>query len=146
MTIPELGTIKAEEKPIVVITSNRTREIHDALKRRCLFYWLDYPDRAKELAVIRSRLPGIDKRLAEQATDFLQGLRRTELAKKPGLSESLDWIRALLALNADRLTPELIEATTACLLKYREDEEFFCGQVWGDPARRAALLKGSGRG
>lgn len=146
VTIPELGTIKAEERPTVVITSNRTREIHDALKRRCLFHWLDYPDRAKELAVIRSRLPGVDQRLAEQATDFLQSFRRTDLTKKPGLSESLDWVQALLTLEADRLTPELIEATTACLLKYREDEEFFKGQIWGDPARRAALLKGCGRG
>ncbi len=123
ITIPELGLIRAQEKPMVVITSNRTREIHDALKRRCLYHWIDYPDFEKELAVVRARIPGLEDELAEQVVHFLQELRTLDLIKKPGLSETLDWARALMALNAGVLDPELIETTMGCILKYREDSD-----------------------
>jgi MoxR-like ATPase len=121
ITIPELGVIKAHEPPVVVVTSNRTREIHDALKRRCLYHWIGFPDLDKELAVIKARLPGVDQKLALQAAEFLQRVRRMELIKKPGLSETLDWLEALTAINARVLDPATVEATLGCLLKYRED-------------------------
>ena len=105
ITIPELGSFAAVHPPIVIITSNRTREIHDALKRRCLYYWIDYPDFQKEMQIITSRLPEAPRRLAEQVTAFIQELRETELYKIPGISETLDWTSALLALNQMELEP-----------------------------------------
>lgn len=121
VTIPELGVIRAAQPPLTIITSNRTREVHDALKRRCLYHWIGFPDFDKELAVLKARLPELEPELGRQVVTFLQALRSMDLVKKPGLSETLDWARALLALNRNRLEPETVEATLGCLLKYRED-------------------------
>ena len=121
VTVPELGTIRASEPPIVVVTSNRTRELHDALKRRCLYHWVGYPDPQTELEILRARLPGIEMRLAGQVVSFVQRLRREELYKAPGVAESLDWMRALMALGVEELTPEWTELTLGTLLKNRED-------------------------
>ena len=134
ITIPELGTYQAVHRPIVVITSNRTREIHDALKRRCLYHWIDYPDFQKELQIVTSKIPGATRRLAEQVTGFIQELRQTELYKIPGVSETLDWTSALLALNQTQLDPQVIDDTLGIMLKYQEDIEL----VRGEPVR--ALL------
>ena len=121
VTIPELGTIRATTPPIVVLTSNRTREVHDALKRRCLYLWIGYPDFDKELRIVEARLPEASQRLAEQVTAFVQELRRVELYKVPGVSETLDWAAALLALDQDQLDPAVIDETIGILLKYQED-------------------------
>ena len=141
ITIPELGEFKATHPPVVIITSNRTREVHDALKRRCLYYWIDYPDFQKEMQIISSRLPGAPRRLAEQVTGFVQELRETELYKIPGISETLDWTSALLALNARELEPEVIDDTLGLMLKYQDDIE----QVRGEPVR-AMLERSRNRG
>ncbi len=123
VTIPELGTIAAAEPPIVIVTSNRTRELHDALKRRCLYHWIGYPEPAMELDILRARLPGMEMRLAQQVVSFVQRLRREELDKVPGVAESLDWMRALMALEVKDLTPEWTELTLGTLLKNRDDIE-----------------------
>ena len=141
ITIPELGVFKAAHPPVVIITSNRTREVHDALKRRCLYYWIDYPDFQKEMQIISSRLPDAPRRLAEQVTGFVQELRETELYKIPGISETLDWTSALLALNARELEPEVIDDTLGLMLKYQDDIE----QVRGEPVR-AMLERSRNRG
>ena len=141
ITIPELGVFKAVHPPVVIITSNRTREVHDALKRRCLYYWIDYPDFQKEMQIISSRLPDAPRRLAEQVTGFVQELRETELYKIPGISETLDWTSALLALNARELEPEVIDDTLGLMLKYQDDIE----QVRGEPVR-AMLERSRNRG
>ncbi len=141
ITIPELGTYRAVHPPIVIITSNRTREIHDALKRRCLYYWVDYPDYQKELQIVTSRLPDAPRRLAEQVTGFIQELRETELFKIPGVSETLDWTAALLALNQTTLDPQVIEDTLGIMLKYQDDIE----QVRGEPVQ-ALLERSQNRG
>jgi MoxR-like ATPase len=121
VTIPELGTIKAEDPPIVIITSNRTRELHDALKRRCLYHWIDYPDVQKELDIITNKIEGISERLALQVATFIHELRREDLYKLPGVAETLDWASALLALNATELNEEIAEATLGAILKHQED-------------------------
>ena len=141
ITIPELGTFQAAHAPIVIITSNRTREVHDALKRRCLYYWIDFPDFQKELQIITSRLPGAPRRLAEQVTAFIQELRETELYKIPGISETLDWTSALLALNQTQLEPEVIDDTLGLMLKYQDDIDL----VRGEPVR-AMLERSRNRG
>ena len=141
ITIPELGVFKAENPPVVIITSNRTREVHDALKRRCLYYWIDYPDFQKEMQIISSRLPEAPRRLAEQVTGFVQELRETELYKIPGISETLDWTSALMALNQRELEPEVIDDTLGLMLKYQDDIE----QVQGEPVR-AMLERSRNRG
>ena len=141
ITIPELGAFRAVHAPIVIITSNRTREVHDALKRRCLYYWIDYPDFQKEMQIITSRLPGAPRRLAEQVTGFIQELRETELYKIPGISETLDWTSALLALNQTQLEPEVIDDTLGLMLKYQDDIEL----VRGEPVR-AMLERSRNRG
>ena len=141
ITIPELGPFKAENPPVVIITSNRTREVHDALKRRCLYYWIDYPDFQKEMQIISSRLPEAPRRLAEQVTGFVQELRETELYKIPGISETLDWTSALMALNQRELEPEVIDDTLGLMLKYQDDIE----QVRGEPVR-AMLERSRNRG
>ena len=145
ITVPEVGTYTAESRPVVVITSNRTREIHDALKRRCLYYWIDYPDLAKETEIVRSKAPGASGRLAGQVTAFVQELRGAELYKVPGVAETLDWTAALVSLNTEQLTPEVIDETLGVMLKYREDVQ----NVRGEQTR--ALLaraqnRGAGRG
>ena len=121
VTIPELGTIKAIEPPIVIITSNRTRELHDALKRRCLYTWIDYPDFEKELRIVTTKVPGVSASLAEQVTRFVQELRRAELYKATGISETLDWIAALVALDQEELDATIIERTLGIVLKNQED-------------------------
>ena len=131
ITIPELGTLQAVHRPIVVITSNRTREIHDALKRRCLYYWIDYPDFQKEMQIVTNKLPEAPRQLAEAVTGFIQELRQTELYKIPGVSETLDWTSALLALNQTELDPQVIDDTLGIVLKYQDDIEL----VRGEPVR-----------
>ena len=131
ITIPELGTYQAVHPPVVIITSNRTREIHDALKRRCLYYWIDYPDYQKELQIVNTRLPDAPRRLAQQVTGFIQELRETELYKIPGVSETIDWTSALLALNQTELDAEVIDDTLGIMLKYQDDIEL----VKGEPVR-----------
>ncbi|MBA2946095.1 MoxR family ATPase [Streptomyces sp. PSKA28] len=123
VTIPELGTLYAESPPVVVLTSNRTREVHDALKRRCLYHWFDHPGFARELAIVRRRLPGVTLRLAEQVTALVQALRAEDLLKPPGVAETIDWAEALDALGATELDAELAVATLGSVLKYREDAE-----------------------
>ena len=121
ITIPELGTLKAEQPPIVIITSNRTREIHDALKRRCFYHWVDYPTAERELQIIRVRLPGVEERLSRQIVAFVQELRRRDLFKLPGVAETLDWTRALTTLDTLELSPAIINDTLGTLLKYQDD-------------------------
>ena len=137
ITVPEIGTFRAPEPPIVVLTSNRTREVHDALKRRCLYLWIDYPDFQKEHRIVTTRLPHVSDRLAEQVTAFVQELRRTELYKVPGVSETLDWAAALVALDRDALDPALIDETLGVLLKYQEDVQAVRGARAGDVLARA---------
>jgi MoxR-like ATPase len=121
VSIPELGTIKAEQPPVVIITSNRTREIHDALKRRCLYHWIDYPDYHKELRIVLSKVPGVPELLSKQVVAFVQELRKLELYKAPGVAETLDWAAALMALDVTSLEPGAIEDTFGALLKYQDD-------------------------
>ncbi len=121
ITIPEIGTIRAEQPPIVVITSNRTREIHDALKRRCFYHWLDYPTAERELEIVRVRVPGIEERLSRRIVAFVQALRERDLFKLPGVAETLDWARALSTLDVLEITPEIVNDTLGTLLKYQDD-------------------------
>jgi MoxR-like ATPase len=121
ITIPEIGTIRAEEPPIVVITSNRTREIHDALKRRCFYYWVDYPDSARELEILRVKAPGAAVDLSRQVVGFVQELRKRDLFKLPGIAETIDWTDALLQLDRISLDPQAINDTLGVLLKYQDD-------------------------
>jgi MoxR-like ATPase len=128
VTIPELGTIRAATPPIVVITSNRTREVHDALKRRCVYYWIDYPDFAKEYRVLTAKVPGASARLAEQIAAFVQELRSVELYKPAGVSETLDWAAALVALDQRTLDRDIVEQTLGVLLKHQEDIRAVSGE------------------
>jgi len=121
ITIPEIGTIKADRPPVVVITSNRTREVHDALKRRCLYHWIDYPSFEKELAIVTAKVPGASAQLTKQVTNFVQELRKVELYKVPGIAETLDWAEALVALDQQSITPSIIQDTLGVLLKYEDD-------------------------
>ena len=128
VTIPELGTIRAHTPPVVIITSNRTREVHDALKRRCLYHWIDYPDFDKELRIVLAKVPGAPERLAAQVTAFVQELRGLELYKAAGVSETLDWVAALVALNRETLTPAVVEQTLGVLLKNQDDIDAVRGE------------------
>ncbi|HEV2628934.1 MAG TPA: MoxR family ATPase [Pseudolabrys sp.] len=121
VTVPELGTVKAPHPPIVVVTSNRTREVHDALKRRCLYHWVGYPDAARELKILRTKVPGIAKKLSEQVVAFVQRLRKEDLFKVPGVAETLDWAGALTELDAVALDPATVSDTLGVLLKYQDD-------------------------
>jgi MoxR-like ATPase len=121
VTVPELGTIKAAHPPIVVITSNRTREVHDALKRRCLYHWVGYPDAKRELAILRAKVPGIAKTLSQQVVAFVQALRKEDLFKVPGVAETLDWAGALTELDVVALDPATVSDTLGALLKYQDD-------------------------
>jgi MoxR-like ATPase len=123
VTIPELGEVRAEVPPLVVLTSNRTREVHDALKRRCLYHWLEHPDLQRELAILRTKLPGIDERLAAKVSGAVRRLRAMELLKPPGVAETLDWAQALLALGREDLDAESAALTLGAVLKYREDAD-----------------------
>jgi MoxR-like ATPase len=121
VTIPEMGTVKAAHPPIVIITSNRTREIHDALKRRCLYHWVGYPTADRELKIVRAKVPGISKKLSEQVVAFVQALRNQDLFKSPGVAESLDWASALAELDVVALDPATVSDTLGVLLKYQDD-------------------------
>jgi MoxR-like ATPase len=121
VTIPEIGTVRAARPPRVVLTSNRTREVHDALRRRCLYQWIDYPSAERELAILRGRLPGVPEALGREVVAFVQRLRTADLTKVPGVAETLDWAAALVALGTERLAPEVVDATLGALLKYQED-------------------------
>src|SRR6266581_630529 len=121
VTIPELGTVKAEHPPVVVVTSNRTREIHDALKRRCLYHWVGYPSAERELAIVGAKVPGVAERLSREVVHFVQALRREDLFKAPGVAETLDWATALSELDAVALDPATVSDTPGVLLKYQDD-------------------------
>jgi len=138
ITIPELGTIRAATPPIVVITSNRTRELHDALKRRCLYFWIDYPDFEKELRIVTTKMPQASERLARQVTAFIQELRTVELYKAAGVSETLDWIAALVALDRQELDQSTIEQTLGVVLKNQEDIQSVRGRI-SDVLARAQI-------
>ena len=137
VSIPELGTIRAARPPIVVVTSNRTREIHDALKRRCLYHWIDYPSLEKELAIVELRCPEVSQALASQVVGFVQELRKEELFKVPGIAETLDWVNALVALNQGTVSAEVAEETLGVLLKYQDDVELVRGDRAGEILKRA---------
>ena len=146
VTIPELGTIRAAEPPIVIVTTNRTREIHDALKRRCLYHWVDYPDAERELAILESRVPHADRRLAREVVAFVQRLRAMDLFKAPGVAETIDWANALVELDRVAIDPEIVSDTLGVLLKYQDDIARMDG---GEGARlleevRAELREGAG--
>ena len=132
VTIPELGTIRAPEPPIVIVTSNRTREVHDALKRRCLYHWVDYPDATRELAILAARAPEASQSLSAEIVAFVQRLRGEDLFKKPGVAETIDWAKCLLALDAITLTPEVISDTLGAILKYQDDIQ----KIQGSEARK----------
>jgi len=128
VTVPEIGTIKAERPPVVIITSNRTREIHDALKRRCLYHWIDYPSLEKEYRILLAKVPNAPETLAEQVVSFVQELRKIELYKLPGVAETLDWATALTALDQRDLEEKVVEETLGVILKYQEDVDKLKGE------------------
>ncbi|WP_298357132.1 MoxR family ATPase [uncultured Litoreibacter sp.] len=132
VTIPELGTIKAAEPPIVILTSNRTREVHDALKRRCLYHWVDYPDFAREMEILAARAPEAQEALSREIVAFVQKLRTEDLFKKPGVAETIDWAKCLLALDALTMSPEVIADTMGAILKYQDDIQ----KIQGSEAKR----------
>ncbi|BAQ69310.1 AAA_5 ATPase [Rhodovulum sulfidophilum] len=132
VTVPELGTIRAAEPPIVILTSNRTREVHDALKRRCLYHWVDYPDFARELEILQARAPEAAETLSREIVAFVQKLRAEDLFKKPGVAETIDWAKCLLALDVIALSPDVIADTIGALLKYQDDIQ----RLEGSEARR----------
>ena len=123
ITVPEIGTLKAKTKPLVVITSNRTRELHDAIKRRCLYHWIHYPSLEKEYEIVTTKVPQIAEELASKICTLMQQLRQMDFYKRPGIAETLDWVHALMLLNRDRLDAEILEETLGCLFKYQEDME-----------------------
>ncbi|MEM7722926.1 MAG: MoxR family ATPase [Pseudomonadota bacterium] len=132
VTIPELGTIRAPEPPIVILTSNRTREVHDALKRRCLYHWVDYPDLDREMAILKARVPEADANLSREVVAFVQRLRGEDLFKRPGVAETIDWAKCLLALDMIELSPEVIADTLGAILKYQDD----IARMQGSEAKR----------
>ena len=128
ITIPELGTFRASEPPVTVITSNRTREVHDGLKRRCIYFWIDYPDFQREQQIVNSKVPGAAGKLAQEVTAFVQELRTAELYKVPGVAETLDWTAALVALDQNELDPSVVDDTLGIILKYHEDIQSVRGE------------------
>jgi MoxR-like ATPase len=142
ITIPEFGTVRAAEKPVVILTSNRTREIHDAIRRRCLYQWVDYPDAARERAILRSKAPGISERLSAEIVAFVQRIRQIDIFKLPGVAETIDWAAALTALNQEELAPGAVEDTLGVLLKYQDDIASLKG---ADLARHVAEAKEAAR-
>jgi MoxR-like ATPase len=125
ITIPEIGTIRAKRRPYVIITSNQTRELHDALKRRCLYHWIDYPSFEKELNIVLTKVPEVENKLAQQICSFMQRIREIDFLKKPGIAETLDWAQALVILNRKIVDEETLKETMGCIFKYREDMEKF---------------------
>lgn len=132
ITIPEIGTVRAAQRPYVILTSNRTREVHDALKRRCLYYWIDYPSFEKEMEIVTAKVPEASEELARRVTAFIQELRQEDLYKVPGVAETLDWLTALVALDRKALDPEIVDDTLGAILKYQDD----VSRVKGETARR----------
>jgi MoxR-like ATPase len=142
VTVPEFGTVRADNPPIVIITSNRTREIHDALKRRCLYHWLDYPDAARELAILKARVPQAPQKLSKEIVGFVQAIRQEDLFKSPGVAETLDWASALVELDAVALDPALVSNTLGVLLKYQDDIQ----KMQGSKAKAALdVVRAEGR-
>jgi MoxR-like ATPase len=129
ITIPEIGTIKATRRPYVIITSNQTRELHDALKRRCLYHWIDFPSVEKELRIVLTKVPSLQETLAQQICGMMKRIREMDLLKKPGIAETLDWAEALVALDKENIDKETLEETLGCILKYREDMDKFLEDV-----------------
>lgn len=139
VSIPEIGTIKARSRPMVILTSNRTRDIHDALKRRCLYHWIDYPDPEKEKRIIAARVPNVPDDLATQIAMFMKRIREEDLVKRPGVAETLDWAAALLALDRHSLDQKTVEETLGCILKYKEDLTHF-HKLWQEQPFRDSIL------
>jgi MoxR-like ATPase len=142
ITVPEIGTIAAARRPLVILTSNRTRELHDALKRRALFHWIDHPSLEREVEIVRLRVPGVPERLAVQAAVFVQGLRARDLAKPPGVAETIDWANALAALGSRDLDPEIVESTLGSVLKHHEDLQGIRGAALADLLEEARVAAG----
>jgi MoxR-like ATPase len=142
ITVPELGTIRAKRRPVVILTSNRTRELHDALKRRALFHWIDHPSLEREVEIVRLRVPGVPERLAMQAAAFVQGLRRLDLEKPPGVAETIDWTQALAALGSRELDPEVVESTLGSVLKHHEDLQGVRDTALADLIEEARIASG----
>jgi MoxR-like ATPase len=142
ITVPELGTIRAKRRPVVILTSNRTRELHDALKRRALFHWIDHPSLEREVEIVRLRVPGVPERLAMQTAAFVQGLRRLDLEKPPGVAETIDWTQALAALGSRELDPEVVESTLGSVLKHHEDLQGVRDTALADLIEEARIASG----
>jgi MoxR-like ATPase len=142
ITVPEIGTIQAVRRPVVILTSNRTRELHDALKRRTLFHWIDHPSLEREVEIVRLRVPGVPERLALQAAAFVQGLRRLDLEKPPGVAETIDWAQALAALGSHELDPDLVESTLGSVLKHHEDLQAVRDAALADLLEEARVAAG----
>jgi MoxR-like ATPase len=142
ITVPEIGTIQAVRKPVVILTSNRTRELHDALKRRALFHWIDHPSLEREGEIVRLRVPGVPERLALQAAAFVQGLRRLDLEKPPGVAETIDWAQALAALGSHELDPDVVESTLGSVLKHHEDLQAVRDAALADLLEEARVAAG----
>jgi MoxR-like ATPase len=142
ITVPEIGTIEAVRRPLVILTSNRTRELHDALKRRTLFHWIDHPSLDREVEIVQLRVPGVPERLALQAAAFVQGLRRLDLEKPPGVAETIDWAQALAALGSRELDPEVVESTLGSVLKHHEDLQGVTESALADLLEEARVAAG----
>jgi MoxR-like ATPase len=142
ITVPEIGTIQATRRPVVILTSNRTRELHDALKRRALFHWIDHPSLEREVEIVRLRVPGVPERLALQAAAFVQGLRRLDLEKPPGVAETIDWAQALAALGSRELDPDVVESTLGSVLKHHEDLQSVRDAALADLVEEARVATG----
>jgi MoxR-like ATPase len=140
ITIPEIGTLKAKRRPLVVVTSNRTRDVHDALKRRCLYHWIDYPSFEKEYKIVLTRLPGIQEGLAKQVAHFMKKIRTVDFLKRPGISETLDWASSLIALERTRLDEDAVKETLGCILKYHDDIRRFTEDIWSEAQTRQEYL------
>jgi len=141
ITIPEIGTLKARKRPMVVVTSNRTRDVHDALKRRCLYHWIDYPSFEKEYQIVVTRLPQIQQELAKQVAHFMQKIRSVDFLKRPGVSETLDWASALITMERKHLDEDVVKETLGCILKYQDDIRRFREEIWADPEKRGGYLQ-----
>jgi MoxR-like ATPase len=142
ITIPEIGTIRANKRPMVVVTSNRTRDVHDALKRRCLYHWIDYPSFEKEYKIITTRIPQMEEHLAKQVAHFMRRIRGVDFLKKPGISETLDWAYALITMEKKGLDEQVVQETLGCILKYQDDIRRFREEIWSDREKRGEYLEG----
>jgi MoxR-like ATPase len=142
ITIPEIGTLKAGKRPMVVVTSNRTRDVHDALKRRCLYHWIEYPSFEKEYRIVTTRIPQIEEHLAKQVAHFMRKIRNVDFLKKPGISETLDWANALITMEKKHLDEQVVRETLGCILKYQDDIKRFTEEIWADGERRSEFIEG----